>query len=406
MAGFPAVPRAADRVNTTISTRELERRWAAIRAAMDAAGLDALLAQANNDFMGGYVKYLTDLPATNGYVTTVIFFKDEPMTIIGQGAFGLDSHLPEEGDGVRRGVARVMGTPSYASAHYSAAYDAELAARALERHATGTIGMLGTAAISFALIETLRTGALRAAHFVDASEVIDPIKAVKSADEMELVRVAAAAQDEAMRAALAAVKPGMRELDVAAVAEQVGHSFGSEQGLFLAFAGPAGQPGQIVNRHLQYRVIEPGDQFNLLIENNGPGGMYCELGRSVVLGKATPEMHDQYQFLLEAQRFCVEQLHDGADCRDIWDRYNAFMRDHGRPEEKRVHFHGQGYDMVERPLIRHDETMAIRPNMFFALHPAFSTPHGYSFISDDYFLAGDGKVERLHAMPQELFEID
>ena len=328
------------------------------------------------------------------------------MTIIGQGAFGMDSHLPEEGDGVRRGVARVMGTPSYASAHYSAAYDAELAARALDRHATGTIGMLGTAAISFALIETLRTGALRGARFVDASDVIDPIKAVKSADEMELVRVAAAAQDEAMRAALAAVKPGMRELDVAAVAEQVGHSFGSEQGLFVAFAGPAGQPGQIVNRHLQYRVIQPGDQFSLLIENNGPGGMYCELGRSIVLGKATPEMREQHQFLLEAQRFCVEQLHDGADCPDIWDRYNAFMREHGRPEEKRVHFHGQGYDMVERPLIRHDETMAIRNNMYFSLHPAFSTPHGYSWISDDYFLDNEGKVERLHAMSQELFEID
>jgi Xaa-Pro aminopeptidase len=266
--------------------------------------------------------------------------------------------------------------------------------------------MLGTAAISFALIETLRAGALRGARFIDASDVIDPIKAVKSADEMELVRVAAAAQDAAMRAALAAVRPGIRELDVAAVAEQVGHSFGSEQGLFLSFAGPAGQPGQIVNRHLQYRVIQPGDQFSLLIENNGPGGMYCELGRSIVLGAATPQMREQHQFLLEAQQFCVEQLHDDADCRDIWDRYNAFMREHGRPEEKRVHFHGQGYDMVERPLIRHDETMAVRNNMYFSVHPAFSSPHGYSWISDDYFLDNEGKVERLHAMPQELFEVD
>ncbi len=406
MAGFPAVPGAAARVNTPIPSRELERRWAAIRAAMDAAGLDVLLAQANNDFMGGYVKYLTDLPATNGYVTTVLFFKDEPMTVIGQGAFGMDSMLPPEGDGVRRGVARLMGTPSYVSAHYSAAYDAELAARALERFAAGTIGMLGTAAISFALIETLRNGALRGARFVDASDVIDPIKAVKSPDEMVLVRAAAAVQDEAMRAALAAVKPGMRELDVAAVAEQVGHSLGSEQGLFLSFAGPAGHPGQIVNRHLQYRVIQPGDQFSLLIENNGPGGMYCELGRSIVLGRATPEMREQQQFLLEAQRFCIEQLHDGADCPDIWARYNVFMREHGRPEERRVHFHGQGYDMVERPLIRHDETMPIRRNMYFSLHPAFSSPHGYSWISDNYLLDDSGTVERLHAMPQELFEID
>ena len=82
-----------------------------------------------------------------------------------------------------------------------------------------------------------------------------------------------------------------------------------------------------------------------------------------------------------------------------------FMREHGRPEERRVHFHGQGYDMVERPLIRHDETMPIRSNMYFSLHPAFSSPHGYSWISDNYFLDDSGSVERLHAMPQELFEI-
>ena len=82
-------------------TRELERRWGLIRAAMEGRGVDVLLAQANNDFMGGYVKYLTDLPATNGYVMTVVFPRDEPMTVIGQGAFGLDQVLPREGDGVR-----------------------------------------------------------------------------------------------------------------------------------------------------------------------------------------------------------------------------------------------------------------------------------------------------------------
>ena len=149
---------------------------------MDAAGLDVLLAQANNDFMGGYVKYLTDLPATNGYVTTVLFFKDEPMTDHRPGRVrdGQPS-ARRKVTGSGGALPGVMGTPSYASAHYSAAYDAELAARALERYATGTIGMLGTAAISFALIETLRNGALRGARFVDASDVIDPIKAVKSA---------------------------------------------------------------------------------------------------------------------------------------------------------------------------------------------------------------------------------
>jgi Xaa-Pro aminopeptidase len=396
---------SADRINHPIATRELERRWGAIRAAMTAQGIDALVAQANNDFVGGYVKYLTDLPATNGYVTTVVFPRDEPMTIIGQGPFHSERRLTSDGDGLRRGIGRVLGTPSYASAHYTAGYDAELAATALAPFATGSIGLLGTAAMSFALVQTLKDGRLRGARFIDASDVVDPIKAVKSADELELVRLTAAAQDEAMSAALAAVAPGMRELDVAAIAEQVGHSFGSEQGLFLAYSGPAGRPGQIVNRHLQHRVLEPGDQFSLLIENNGPGGFYCELGRTVVLGKATAEMKEQHEFVLAAQRFCLDLLRPGAVSAEIWEAYNAFMESHGRPPEKRLHFHGQGYDMVERPLIRFDETMPVSGNVYFALHPAFSTERSYSWICDNFLLDGAGGVERLHRYPQELFEL-
>ena len=246
---------ASERVNHPMPTRELERRWALIRAAMEDRGIDVLLAQANNDFMGGYIKYLSDLPATNGYVLTVVFPRDEPMTVIGQGAFGLDERLRAEGDGIRRGVGRLMGVPSYASAHYSAGYDADLAATALEGYRSATIGMLGTAAISFALIDRLKRGPLSEAEFLDASDVVDPIKAVKSEDELAFVRRTAAAQDAAMGAAIAAIKPGMRELEVAAVAEHVGHDMGSEQGLFLTHSGPVGSPGQIVNRHLQGRAL-------------------------------------------------------------------------------------------------------------------------------------------------------
>jgi Xaa-Pro aminopeptidase len=396
----------SERVNHPLPIRELERRWALIRAAMKEQGVDVLLAQANNDFMGGYVKYLTDLPATNGYVLTVVFPRDEPMTVIGQGAFGLDQRLPAEGDGVRRGVGRLMGVPSYASANYSAGYDADLAAKALEKYRGATIGMLGTAAISFALIDGLKRGPLSEAKFLDSSDLVDPIKAVKSEDELAFVRLTAAAQDAAMEAVIAAIRPGMRELDVAAIAEHVGHELGSEQGLFLAYSGPSGSPGQIVNRHLQGRALRSGDQFSLLIENNGPGGFYCELGRTAILGKATGEMQEQQAFVLEAQRFSLGLLKPGADPAAIWNEYNQFMRENGRPEEKRIHFHGQGYDMVERPLIRFDETMPVDKNMYFALHPAFSTERTYSWACDNFLLDLNGAVERLHHTPQILFELD
>jgi Xaa-Pro aminopeptidase len=395
----------SERVNHPLPARELERRWALIRKAMEERSVDVLLAQANNDFMGGYVRYLTDLPATNGYWVTVIFPRDEPMTIIGQGAFGLDQKLPAGGDGVRRGVGRLMGVPSYVSAHYTARYDADLAAKALDKSAGASIGLLGTSAISFALVDELKKGVLSKAKVFDASDLVDPIKAVKSEDELTFVRRTALAQDAAMEAAFKTIAPGMTELQVAAVAEHAGHDFGSEQGLFLTFSAPAGSPGQIVNRHQQGRVLKAGDQFSLLVENNGPGGFYCELGRTAVLGRATDEMREQQSFVLEAQEFCTRLLRPGANPAVIWEQYNRFMREHGKPEEKRVHFHGQGYDMVERPLIRFDETLPIAANMYFALHPAFSTERTYSWACDNYLLTADGRVERLHRSPRELVEL-
>ena len=114
----------SERINTPISTKELERRWAAVRAAMAEQRIDVLLMQNNNDHMGGYVKYFTDLPAMFGYPVTVTFPKDDRMSVISQGAIGAEVQLPPEGDGLRRGVKRSMTTSSFASAPYSLVYDA------------------------------------------------------------------------------------------------------------------------------------------------------------------------------------------------------------------------------------------------------------------------------------------
>src|SRR3990170_8178859 len=95
----------SERLNTPISTAELERRWKAVRAAMAKDKIDVLLMQNNNDHMGGYVRYFTDMPATNGYPNTVVFPREDLMTLIGQGPFGGTQEMTAGGgDGMRRGV--------------------------------------------------------------------------------------------------------------------------------------------------------------------------------------------------------------------------------------------------------------------------------------------------------------
>ncbi len=399
----------SERLQTPISTTELERRWAAVRAAMagekPADKIDVLLMQNNNDYMGGYVKYFTDLPATNGYPLTVVFPRDDLMTLVSQGPFGGVNTPTASGDGICRGVKQWLTTPSYASCHYTASYDPELAAEALAPYAGGTIGVLGTYQMSFALVDYLQKGRFSNTRFVDASDLVDRIKTIKSAEERALIRRAAAMQDGAMRAAFAAVEPGMRDRDIAAIAQCYSQRHGSENGIYLCASMPADRPTAFSQRHYQNRVIEAGDVVALLVEDSGPGGMYTELGRTCVVGKAAAELKDEFAFALEARKFNLDLLKPGAQPADIFAAYNDFMRKHGRPEEKRLHAHGQGYDLVERPLIRQDEPMAIAENMNIVVHPTYIRGHVLSWVCDNYLIEAEGPSERLHRFPEAITEL-
>lgn len=401
-AGTRGMPLNQQRILSPISTSELERRWAAARAVMAARGIDALLMQATTDYLGGYVKWFTDIPATTGYPTTLIFPGAGAMSVVSQGQFGLDRAISPAGEQQYRGVGRLLGAPGYVSAAFTARYEAEAAAKALAPFAAGTIGLVG-ASHSAALMDHLRA-ALPGARWTDASDAIDAIKAVKSDEEIALIRRAAAMQDACMAAVASAIRPGLRDLDVGAIAEQVGRQHGSEQGIFLCASGPQGTAAVYGIRHFQGRVIAAGDVVNLLIENSGPGGMYTEIGRTFVMGRAGPELKDAFAFAREAQEMTTKLLAQGLGPRDIWARYNAFLRGAGKPEETRLFCHGQGYDLVERPLVRFDEPMAPGPAMNFACHPTFVTATVFASCCDN-FLVSAGSAERLHAYPQELIEI-
>lgn len=398
-----------ERINTPVSTTELERRWAEVRAAMRAQGIAVLLMQNNNDHMGGYVKYFTDLPATFGYPVTLVFPLDDPMTLISQGPIGVVRQLPKEGDGLRRGVHSWMTTSSFASAPYSLMLDAEHAAKALAPYAGKTVGLVGLGTLPVSLVDHLKRGVLAKATLVEASDMVDQIKVIKSEEEVALARRTAALQDAAMEAAFAAIKPGLRERDIAAVAEHAIHGGGGEQGIYLCSSLPgAGTPGQAVwqaNLHFQNRVLQEGDVYTLLVETNGPGGIYTELGRTCVLGKAPQELKDEFALLLEARRFTLERLKPGASCKEIWDAHNRFLREHGRPEEQRLYCHGQGYDLVERPLVRFDEPMPIRQGMNIACHPNWLSSHFFNSITDNYLIGAQGVSERLHQFPENITEI-
>ena len=142
-----------------------------------------------------------------------------------------------------------------------------------------------------------------------------------------------------------------------------------------------------------------------MIESNGPGGQYAELGRTCVLGKATDELLEACEIAKEAQQITIDLLKPGADPKDLLFANNEFLKKNGFPEEKRLYAHGQGYDLVERPSIRDDEPMKLKANMNITIHPITGSKTAFAWVCDNYLITENGASECLHKTHKKVFEL-
>jgi hypothetical protein len=88
----------AERLCNPLPLSELQRRWAAVRAAMPALGIDALVVQGacNLAGIGGTYRWLTGLSAASSYSQTVIFPHAGLMTQVAHGP--LDGETRHDGN--------------------------------------------------------------------------------------------------------------------------------------------------------------------------------------------------------------------------------------------------------------------------------------------------------------------
>lgn len=386
--------------NSPISRAEMERRWEVARAVMEQRDLDALVTQAREDWMGGYVRWLTDVPANNGYPRTVIFFRDRPMTVVEMGAFGTDRQTDPTAQDTC-GVGRVLGTPSFISVAYTINYDTELTVRALKEAGAGRVGLLCPQALPHGLIQGLSAGF----ETVDATEDLDAVKAIKSPEEIRLIREIAALQDRVFAEVCDFVRPGVTDREVAAHAEAVGRRLGSDQGIHLGLSAPLGAPSRFLNRPYQHREMRAGDHRSLLIEVNGPGGLYLEIARTMVLGAADDHLLAAFDNVRQAQQHTLSLMKPGAAPAGIAQAHDAWMQARNLPAETRLYAHGQGCEMVERPLIRHDETLPLAENMLLAVHPGYDDGRVFAVICDNYVVTKEGVSDCLHKTEKKVFEL-
>lgn len=379
---------------------ELERRWELVRKWLRDQRLDALMVAGQSNELDGAVRWLTD--GSIGYRRVIIVHADDLMTVYEHGSEGSVRNLDGDAPGLP-GVGQLVGVPTFPSVDYTSSYEARAICEDVRKRGYRRIGLYKPNAMPFGMHGTLRDD-LPDVDLVDASDFIDHAKAIKSPAEIEVIERAATIQDEIFERTVDYARPGMREREIAAYIAYQAKLLDGDYGIILVGSAPHGEPAYYRHSEQQGRVIQNGDTFSILVETGSPGGYFVEVSRMVSVGPPSPELVQVFDHSKQAQQFALSLLKPGARASDVFTSYSDYLAELGYPPEKRVFSHGQGYDLVERPLIRWDESMALEAGMCLAVHPALTANGAFSVLCDNVIIEAEG-ARLIHKTPQKLFQI-
>jgi Xaa-Pro dipeptidase len=168
---------------------------------------------------------------------------------------------------------------------------------------------------------------------LDGSWLIEPLRRVKSADELKQIEKAAVANDAGMQAGLDAVRAGVSENDVAAAIMSAAIRAGSEYLGMDPFV-TSGARGGVPHTTWRRKTIETGDVVAL--ETTACYNRYhASLFRTVAVGKIPQLAEDMYKVCVEGLDVAIEKLRPGNTCADVHNACQAVIDKHGFTESYR-----------------------------------------------------------------------
>jgi Xaa-Pro aminopeptidase len=263
--------------------------------------------------------------------------------------------------------------------------DAGLMARAVaeiqsELAAAGVAGMpLGVdIAETPMLLELLRVGI----EVRDAQQVMLDARLIKSADEIALLSTAAAMVDGVYQDIAEALKPGVRENEIVALANKRLYEMGSDD--VEAINAVSGERCNPHPHNFSDRLIRPGDQayFDIIQSFNGYRTCYY---RTFAVGRSTSAQRDAYARAREWIDAAIDMVRPGTTTDQIA-RLWPEAQDFGFQSEMAafgLQFgHGLGLGLHERPIISRlnslEHPVELHEGMVFALETYCPATDGQS----------------------------
>ena len=205
-----------------------------------------------------------------------------------------------------------------------------------------------------------------ASEYVDAAELFEQLRAIKSPDEIVVMEKAATATREAHDRAFSQAHAGETEKEVANRLLDHLFALGADETAFITVATG---PNSVYTHHVAgARRIEVGDIVRTDVGGMF-GGYYSDLGRTYVAGEPTVRQAENYRRLRAIQEEMLALITVGREVREIFEACRAaFVRD-GLDFHMPHIGHSIGLELHEWPIIHPHEHAVLAENMILNIEP-------------------------------------
>ncbi len=234
--------------------------------------------------------------------------------------------------------------------------------------------------------------------------LIETLRMVKDEDELELMRKAALLGCRLFDHILKLVRPGLREIDVAAELEYEARRLGAEGMSFetIVASGPrsAMPHGRATTSRLPRRGFLTLD-FGVIL--NG----YCsDMTRTIHFGTPKPKQRSAYERVLEAQQAAVAAVRAGVSCGEVDEAARRVLRDAGLADAfSHSTGHGVGLEIHEPPRVGTNQANTLLPGMVVTIEPGIYLQGQFGIRIEDMVAVTRAGADVMTPSPKALIEL-
>ena len=250
----------------------------------------------------------------------------------------------------------------------------------------------------------LCNAALRQTLWEKTENLVEGLSAVKDAEELKHIKRAVEIADKTFEEVLSAVRPGVREADLAAEIEYRLKRNGAEEPAFGTIVA-SGYRSAMPHGRASEKKIEMGEFVTLDF-----GAFFCgycsDITRTVVVGRASSRQKKVYDVVFRAQKRGIESVRPGLKGKEVDRKVREVIRRAGMGK----YFghgtgHGIGLLVHDFPSVGQTSEDILKAGMVVTIEPGVYIPGwGGVRIEDDVYV-GPRRGVVLNRAPKELLEL-